>query len=131
MRLIPCADFTNYFRENSNAVFDLVLTCAAVTEDQAASRRSFQITTRKRDCGDAGFGCFSRDDFVVHSGRKQGYQMHSCFCVHYFELLAELLANRFAKRLATFHVEHAHSANVAREVAFLDEIGEGCLVKGG
>src|ERR1700739_2596050 len=57
--------------------------------------------------------------------------MHSCFRVHYFELLAELCANRFAKRLATFHVEHAHSANVAREVAFLDEVGEGRLVESG
>src|SRR6201984_2964227 len=57
--------------------------------------------------------------------------MHSCFRVYYFELLAQLPANRFAESRAAFHVEHAHPANVAREVAFLDEIGEGCLVERG
>src|ERR1700758_5304738 len=57
--------------------------------------------------------------------------MHSCFRVYYFELVAELPANRFTERLATFHVEHAHSAKVAGEVSFLDEIGEGCLVERG
>src|ERR1700741_1714349 len=57
--------------------------------------------------------------------------MHSCFCIYYFEMLAEMPANCFTERLATFHVEHAHSANVACKVAFFDEIGEGCLVERG
>src|SRR5580658_2882262 len=103
MRLTRRADFANDFREDSDAVFDLVFTCAAVAEDQAASRRALQITTRKWNRGDAGLGGFARDHFVVHAWRKQRYQMHSCFCVYYFELLAELVANRFTESLATFH----------------------------
>src|SRR5215469_18378502 len=47
--------------------------------------------------------------------------MHPRFATDDFELIAELILNRFYQRCAAFHIEHAHFTNMPGEMATADE----------
>ena len=57
--------------------------------------------------------------------------MHPRFGADYLELVTHPFVNRFDQCSSSLYVEHAHSANVSREMSLADEIGHRSLIQSG
>jgi hypothetical protein len=117
--------------EFADSVLNLPRVDPSVTENQASPLGGVPITRGQGHGGNAVLSSGSGYRYITDVRRQQCNQMHAGFGPDHFKDLAHLRSDCTHKRLATIHVEHSHSADVAREVSLANEIGQDSLIESG